>query len=136
MSSMARFNPIGVLRLAALVGVLASGSACGLFDEGPPPIGSEVPLTEPWAAMGLPVAGGRVTMSEPESLSVRFDGEAPEPVLEAFRGALESGGWALEADTSVPGVVNQTWRKDNTTLAVSGLAREGEIKVSVSILPF
>lgn len=131
MSARARAMALGLL--TATFGV---GAGCGLFGESPPPIGSEVTLTEPWAPMGLPVAGGTVTMSEPESLTVRFEGEAPEPVLARFAEALTADGWALESDTSVPGVVNQTWAKDGTTLAVSGLAREGEVKVSMSILPF
>jgi len=124
------------LGMACVVATLVVGGGCGLFDEGPPPIGSEVVLTDPWAPMGLPVAGGTVTMSEPESLTVRFEGDVPEPVLARFAEALRADGWGVEADTSVPGVVNQTWAKDGATLAVSGMVRDGEVKVSMSILPF
>ncbi len=128
----------------AAVAMLALGlgwtAGCGALnpfsDDGPPPIGSAVPLTPPWTAWSLPVASGTVTMSEPESLTVRHPGSDVEAVLGGYRTALETAGWTLEADTSVPGVVNQSWAKDGTSLAVSGLSRNDEVKVSLSILPF
>lgn len=121
-------------RVTCLLAFLA-WSGCGWWG-GPPEIGEAVDLTEPWVSLSLPLEAGTVTMSEPESLTARHPGDDVERVLGGYIGALKAAGWSLQADTSVPGVVNQTWTHGEQTMALSGMTREGQVKVSLSVLPF
>lgn len=126
----------GGWRIGVMVAWLAGSGGCMFFEDAGPEHAASVPLTAPWVELGLPVDGGDVTLSEPESMSVRFGGASPEVAAAPFADALTAGGWSRESDTSVPGVVNQTWAREGTTLALSAMARDGVTVVSISRLPF
>ena len=116
---------------------IATASACGwLSAETEPRFTESTELTPPWSAMSLPVQGAKVTFSDKNTASVHHADAQPKALTQAYGSSLGAAGWALDADTSAGDIVNQTWTKDDKSLALSILAHDGSHVVSLSILEF
>lgn len=125
------------LRLLAITGLLSLAAGCEwLLVSDEPHFTEASALTAPWDGLSLPTAGGTVTFSDAETLSVHHQQTEPKALGASYGAALVAAGWTLEADTSAGQIVNHTYTREGTSLALSVMTSDGAQVVSLSLLPF
>jgi hypothetical protein len=84
------------------VGFLAVGTlACsGMMPSDPLSYMPEASLVDPWAKMGLPLDGGKVTQCDDKMVTVMYSGSKVDDRLAAFTSAIEKKGFKKEMDVS------------------------------------
>ncbi len=74
--------------------------ACAGVGGAPDPLSymTEVPVTEPWTKMSLPLDGGKVTMSDARMITVMYSGNKVDGKLGEYTKSIEGQGFKKEMD--------------------------------------
>lgn len=99
-----------------------------------PDVPREVERTAPWSELRLPDDGRTVSSGE-EGLVVRYDQAEVGAIDRAWRGALESEGFAVVEDTSRGDLVSCSLARGEDGVALAISAIRGGVVVSLQELP-
>lgn len=118
-----------------VVAVCLALSACAGTDPKDAYINQSAELTDPWRQMDLPLAGGEVLTSDPETCTFTFlQGEVAD-LAWTFAHRLERDGWAERERRHGTGRIAIRFVRDDRELAVSVRKVLGVVTVTLDVHP-